>query len=111
MNIRKIPPHIVIEQPFIVTCEIHNRSDRQITPRIEYIKTLMVGIIANGISGQVMGKIEPSGTQSLQISLFAVKPGVHKISGLRIVDESSQKNYDFNDIIDVLVTTNETELL
>jgi hypothetical protein len=50
-------------------------------------------------------KLDPGATSTVSLSLFPIKPGVHKITGIRIVDELTQKNYDFTDVIDVFVET------
>lgn len=51
--IRKIPAHIALETPFTVLCDIINRCDRPLQPRLLFLKNLMNGILPNGISGQV----------------------------------------------------------
>jgi hypothetical protein len=54
--IRKIPSHIVLETPFTVLCDVINRSDKAVQPRLLFLKNLMNGILPNGISGQVRKK-------------------------------------------------------
>jgi len=37
------------------------------------------------------------------LNLFPLKPGVQKITGLRIIELQTDKKYDFDNIIDVFV--------
>jgi hypothetical protein len=34
-----------------------------------------------------------------------MKPGVQKINGIRVIDELTDKSYDFDDVIDIFVET------
>jgi hypothetical protein len=47
------------------------------------------------------------GTRSISLTLFPTKPGVQKITGIKVVDESTGKAYEFNDLIDVFVETSD----
>ncbi len=85
--------------------EITNRSDRTLMPKIVFLKDVMQGIMINGISGQQIGKIIPGNTKSIPLTLFPTQPGVQKISGIQIIDESTQKKFDFQDVLHVFVDT------
>ncbi len=53
LNVRNISPHIVLEQPFNILCDITNRSDKIISPRLSFTKGKSNNIVPNGISGLV----------------------------------------------------------
>jgi len=103
--LKDIPSNIILEQPFNIRCEVTNRSDSAISPRITFAKAKMTGIMWNGISGLKLGRLAAGTTSSVQLTFFAMKPGVQKITGIRVVDELTEKNYDFDDITDVFVET------
>jgi len=103
IKLKDIPQKIVLETPFEVTCEIINRAESAINPKLEFLHHAVGGILAFGLSGQVFGQISSGGSLSIKLSLFPSKPGVQKITGIRITDTLSEKNFDFYDIIDVFV--------
>jgi len=103
LTIRKIPSHIFLEQPFSIQCELTNASDKSILPRLTFLKSKMTGIAVNGISGQKLGSLSAGETTSITLTLMPVKPGVQKITGIRVTDEKTEKTYDFNDVLDVFV--------
>jgi len=103
LTIRKIPSHIFLEQPFSIQCELTNVSDKSILPRLTFLKSKMTGIAVNGISGQKLGSLSAGETTSITLTLMPVKPGVQKITGIRVTDEKTEKTYDFNDVLDVFV--------
>lgn len=53
LTIKHIPSPIILEQPFIIQCELTNTSEKSILPRVTFQKNKMTGIFINGISGQV----------------------------------------------------------
>jgi len=103
--LKDIPANILLEQPFTIRCEVTNRSENVISPRITFLKSKMTGIMWNGISGQKLGKLSVGQSTSIFLTLFAMKPGVQKINGIRVMDELTDKSYDFDDVIDIFVET------
>jgi len=65
----------------------------------------MTGIMWSGLSGQKLGRLAAGATSSVNLTLFAMKPGVQRINGIRVVDELTDKKYDFDDVIDIFVET------
>jgi len=105
LTVKKIPSQIILEQPFAIQCELINTSDRTINPRLTFLKAKMNGIIVNGLSGQTICSLQAGGTMALTLNLFPIKPGVQKITGIRVIDNQTAKTYDFNDFLDVFVET------
>jgi len=96
---------ISLEKPFTAQCHIINRTDRFITPHLHFSKTKMSGVMCNGISGQNMGRLGPGGSTVSNIIFFPLKPGVQKITGITVIDKETDKEYTFDDVIDVFVET------
>jgi len=108
LTIRNVPAHIILEQPFTVQCELTNRSDKVIVPKLSFLKAQKNSnnnIVVNGLSGQHLGKLPGGSTTTISLNLFPTKPGVQKITSIRIVDEQTDKSYDFHNLIDVFVET------
>eukprot|EP01134_Creolimax_fragrantissima_P006706 CFRG6706T1 len=98
-----IPEKIVSGSPFSVECVLANLSDRRMSLRMVAVKSKMSAIVMNGISGQHLGEVNPNHRKSITLSLFALKAGLHPISGLRITDLISGRSYDIENLKDVLV--------
>eukprot|EP01118_Nematostelium_gracile_P014850 TRINITY_DN5868_c0_g1_i2.p1 TRINITY_DN5868_c0_g1~~TRINITY_DN5868_c0_g1_i2.p1 ORF type:complete len:232 (-),score=55.95 TRINITY_DN5868_c0_g1_i2:48-743(-) len=105
IQLKNIPSNIILEQPFKIDCDVTNRSDNAISLQITFVKSKMQGIMWNGISGQLLGRLPPGSTTSVPLTFFAIKPGVQKINGIRLVDTNLERNYDFDDVIDIFVET------
>jgi len=104
LKIKEIPPKIMLEMPFVVKCEITNRSEQAILPQLFFNQTTTSGgILGFGISGQHLEKIDPGKEISVPLTLFPIRPGVQKISGLKVTDRSTEKTYEFKDIVDVFI--------
>ena len=83
---------------FQVTCSITNCCERSILPRLILAKNratgtaskmathiiISIGIMINGVSGQNLGLIAPQETKTFPLTLFPLKAGVQKITGLRL---------------------------
>jgi len=100
LSLKDIPPHVQLEKPFVVRCDLVNRSEKTIVGRILLLKNKMDGILITGLSGQYIN-LPVNQTVNVQLTLFPIKPGVQKISGIRIEDEHEHKTFDFIDVADV----------
>jgi hypothetical protein len=106
LKIRDIPQRIVLETPFTVRCEILNRSDRPIQPQLFFNQSsTTLGIMGYGISGMHLERLEPGKEISVPLMLLPIRPGVQKISGLRVTDLTTERAFEFKDIVDVFIET------
>jgi len=101
-----IPAVIELEKPFTVQCVITNRSGGLLIPRLFLLKEKMSGIMLNGISGLNLGQLQQNATKTVPLTLFPLKLGVQKITGIRVVETQTDKKYDFDNIVDVFVAYN-----
>jgi len=60
-------------------------------------------LVWTGISNRHIGKLAPKSSLGLELSLIPRVPGLHSISGLRIVDTFLKRTYEHDDIAQVLV--------
>lgn len=106
LTLTSIPSRIVLEQPFVVTLQITNRGTKFIQPQLVVLKNVMDGLLVNGHLEQDLGDLRPDTSNTLNLHMFPVKPGIQKITGLsvRVPDSSGiVKAYDFNNLADVFV--------
>jgi len=99
-----LPSSITLEKPFVIQCEIANRSEKTINAKLILLRNKMSGILVNGISGQTLGLMTPSTNKTITLTLFPLKPGMQKITGIQIIDtNANDKKYDFENLSTVLV--------
>ena len=104
MYFQALPQSIFLEEPFSVTCVVKNQSPTaEVNLLLYLIHQKMSGVVISGISGQVIGKLGPLQSTTFLLTLYPLKPGVQKITGLRFVDTSSDKRFDFDNILQIYV--------
>lgn len=60
-------------------------------------------LVWTGVSNRHIGKLAPKSSLGLELSLIPRVPGLHSISGLRIVDTFLKRTYEHDEIAQVLV--------
>jgi len=60
-------------------------------------------LVWTGISNRHFGKLSPKSTLNLELSLIPRVPGLHAISGLRLIDTFLKRTYEHDEIAQVLV--------
>ena len=99
-----VPPHTFLEEPFSVTCVVTNQSpSSDVSLTMYLIHQKMTGVVISGISGLALGRLSPAQTKSFKLTMYPLKPGVQKITGLRFVDTLCDKRYDFDNILQIYV--------
>jgi len=63
----------------------------------------MSGILINGISGMNLGHLPQGATKKVPLTLFPLKPGIQKITGIRISELQTERKFDFDDLMDIFV--------
>eukprot|EP00128_Syssomonas_multiformis_P012526 Colp12_sorted_trinity150504_noHs@24358 len=99
----KLPENVFLESPFSITVRITNVTERKMSLRLFAVKAKMSGVFINGVSGMELGELEPDASLTIDIPLFAMLPGLQRVTGLRVVDQLSNKNYDVDKLTEVLV--------
>lgn len=106
MYFSDIPDQICLEEPFRVTCNVTNQSPVASVHLVLYLlHQKMTGVVISGISGQSLGKLSPLQSKSFPLTLFPLKPGVQKITGIRFVDVLCDKRYDFDNLLQIYVSS------
>lgn len=108
LTVRNIPPHIYLETPFDIVCELTNASDRNMTPVLTFERDKMGGLAVNGTGVYILvmtssrviidvsvtgvnmtgGVMVAGSTTQITLSLFPTKPGVQKVRIYSVVDDT-----------------------
>lgn len=67
------------------------------------MKNKEAAILWNGVSDRVLCKIEPAQFTDVSLQLTPVLPGLHNVSGLKIVDLLLKRTYEYPDIAQIFV--------
>ncbi|CAI5505438.1 unnamed protein product [Closterium sp. Naga37s-1] len=101
LKLVSLPTRIVLERPFLVHCRVHNNSDRPLGPlriviaRDEPVTTTTPrAIVVSGPWTMTIISIAPNSSADFNLSMVALASGVHKISGVGVVDARDSKPYD-----------------
>ncbi|CAI7861327.1 unnamed protein product, partial [Closterium sp. NIES-53] len=101
LKLVSLPSRIVLERPFLVHCRVHNNSDRPLGPlriviaRDEPVTTTTPrAIVVSGPWTMTIISIAPNSSADFNLSMVALASGVHKISGVGVVDARDSKPYD-----------------
>ncbi|GJP48235.1 hypothetical protein CLOM_g7500 [Closterium sp. NIES-68] len=101
LKLVSLPNRIVLERPFLVHCRVHNNSDRPLGPlRIVIARDEPVtgstprAIVVSGPWTMTIVSIASNSSADFNLSMVALASGVHKISGVGVVDARDSKPYD-----------------
>uniref|UniRef100_A0A8C5P937 Trafficking protein particle complex subunit 13 n=1 Tax=Leptobrachium leishanense TaxID=445787 RepID=A0A8C5P937_9ANUR len=106
LSIETIPDTVSLEEPFQITCKITNCSERTMDLILEMCNTNAIHWC--GVSGRQLGKLHPSSSLHLTLTLLSSVQGLQSVSGLRLTDTFLKRTYEYDDIAQVCVVSSKT---
>uniref|UniRef100_A0A8C5LXL3 Trafficking protein particle complex subunit 13 n=1 Tax=Leptobrachium leishanense TaxID=445787 RepID=A0A8C5LXL3_9ANUR len=107
LSIETIPDTVSLEEPFQITCKITNcSSERTMDLILEMCNTNAIHWC--GVSGRQLGKLHPSSSLHLTLTLLSSVQGLQSVSGLRLTDTFLKRTYEYDDIAQVCVVSSKT---
>uniref|UniRef100_H0VB56 Trafficking protein particle complex subunit 13 n=1 Tax=Cavia porcellus TaxID=10141 RepID=H0VB56_CAVPO len=103
LSLEAIPDTVNLEEPFHITCKITNCSERTMDLVLEMCDTSSVHWC--GVSGRQLGKLLPSASLGLALTLLSSVQGLQSVSGLRLTDTFLKRTYEYDDIAQVCVVS------
>lgn len=103
LSLEAMPDTVNLEEPFHITCKITNCSERTMDLVLEMCNTNSIHWC--GISGRQLGKLHPSSSLCLALTLLSSVQGLQSISGLRLTDTFLKRTYEYDDIAQVCVVS------
>ncbi|XP_007457168.1 PREDICTED: trafficking protein particle complex subunit 13 isoform X3 [Lipotes vexillifer] len=104
LSLEAIPDTVNLEEPFHITCKITNcSSERTMDLVLEMCNTSSIHWC--GISGRQLGKLHPSSSLCLALTLLSSVQGLQSVSGLRLTDTFLKRTYEYDDIAQVCVVS------
>ncbi|XP_074241490.1 trafficking protein particle complex subunit 13 isoform X2 [Saimiri boliviensis] len=103
LSLEAIPDTVNLEEPFHITCKITNCSERTMDLVLEMCNTNSIHWC--GISGRQLGKLHPSSSLCLALTLISSVQGLQSVSGLRLTDTFLKRTYEYDDIAQVCVVS------
>ncbi|NXF19598.1 TPC13 protein, partial [Rhodinocichla rosea] len=105
LSLETIPDTVNLEEPFDITCKITNCSERTMDLVLEMCNTNSIHWC--GVSGRQLGKLHPSSSLHLALTLLSSVQGLQSVSGLRLTDTFLKRTYEYDDIAQVCVVSSE----
>ncbi|KAJ1534781.1 hypothetical protein HK096_003450 [Nowakowskiella sp. JEL0078] len=104
----KLPENIRAEQPFILLCRVYNNLPTETAKIIVVgVKSKMSSILLRGTSDRYVGEIPPMESMDVTLEFFPLLSGLHKITGLKIVEMKTGVGKEVENLTDVFVNQNE----
>ncbi|KAM4051597.1 trafficking protein particle complex subunit 13 isoform 2-T2 [Anomaloglossus baeobatrachus] len=104
LSLETIPDTVSLEEPFDITCKITNcSSERTMDLILEMCNTSSIHWC--GVSGRQLGKLHPSSSMFLTLTLLSSVQGLQSVSGLRLTDTFLKRTYEYDDIAQVCVVS------
>ncbi|XP_063310143.1 trafficking protein particle complex subunit 13 isoform X3 [Pelobates fuscus] len=104
LSIETIPDTVNLEEPFEIMCKITNcSSERTMDLILEMCNTNAIHWC--GVSGRQLGKLHPSSSLHLTLTLLSSVQGLQSVSGLRLTDTFLKRTYEYDDIAQVCVVS------
>ncbi|KAM8793057.1 trafficking protein particle complex subunit 13 isoform 1-T1 [Eudromia elegans] len=108
LSLETIPDTVNLEEPFDITCKITNcSSERTMDLVLEMCNTSSIHWC--GVSGRQLGKLHPSSSLHLALTLLSSVQGLQSVSGLRLTDTFLKRTYEYDDIAQVCVISSEVK--
>ncbi|NXH70957.1 TPC13 protein, partial [Hydrobates tethys] len=107
LSLETIPDTVNLEEPFDITCKITNCSERTMDLVLEMCNTNSIHWC--GVSGRQLGKLHPSSSLHLALTLLSSVQGLQSVSGLRLTDTFLKRTYEYDDIAQVCVVSSEVK--
>nr|XP_048707860.1 trafficking protein particle complex subunit 13 isoform X4 [Caretta caretta] len=107
LSLETIPDTVNLEEPFDITCKITNCSERTMDLVLEMCNTNSIHWC--GVSGRQLGKLHPSSSLHLALTLLSSVQGLQSVSGLRLMDTFLKRTYEYDDIAQVCVISSKVK--
>uniref|UniRef100_A0A8D0HC06 Trafficking protein particle complex subunit 13 n=1 Tax=Sphenodon punctatus TaxID=8508 RepID=A0A8D0HC06_SPHPU len=108
LSLETIPDTVNLEEPFDITCKITNcSSERTMDLVLEMCNTNSIHWC--GVSGRQLGKLHPSSSLHLALTLLSSVQGLQSVSGLRLTDTFLKRTYEYDDIAQVCVVSSKVK--
>ncbi|XP_077318766.1 trafficking protein particle complex subunit 13 isoform X3 [Lithobates pipiens] len=108
LSLETIPDTVSLEEPFDITCKITNcSSERTMDLGLEMCNTNSIHWC--GVSGRQLGKLHPSSSLFLTLTLLSSVQGLQSVSGLRLTDTFLKRTYEYDDIAQVCVVSSKVQ--
>ncbi|XP_070599382.1 trafficking protein particle complex subunit 13 isoform X5 [Erythrolamprus reginae] len=104
LSLETMPDTVSLEEPFNITCKITNcSSERTMDLVLEMCNTNSIHWC--GVSGRQLGKLHPTSSLYLTLTVLSSVQGLQSVSGLRLTDTFLKRTYEYDDIAQVCVVS------
>merc|ERR1712223_1843649 len=102
-NVESIPSIVKVNEAFKMTCCIINNSERTLDLELSLENVNKPKMLWTGPTSRKLGLIEPTGTTETTLECVPQDTALQIISGVKLIDTSLKRTYDFDNICHVYV--------
>jgi len=101
--ISDIPKKFIIEEPFSLTFELFNKSDRSITPNISFLTQFHRSTMPIGDSILTLPMVPSQQSQLFKLLFLPLKLGLQSLCGIIVHDTLTGSTYEFKTVMHIFV--------
>ncbi|XP_063921514.1 trafficking protein particle complex subunit 13 [Zophobas morio] len=105
LSVTELPNFVVLEKLFTFKCKLVNNCERTVDLTL-YLEN-SDGLVWCGISGQKLESLTPHCTRIIEFKAMPLIPGLHTLSGIKLVDTFLKRTYSYDDLGQVFVIIDE----
>eukprot|EP00727_Mastigamoeba_balamuthi_P002073 m51a1_g11863 hypothetical protein (470) ;mRNA; r:517092-518610 len=108
---RSPPARAVVHSPFPVTVRLTNTSGSRMTLRTAFSEEAGSGVVVAGVRAEAVAvDVAPGKFCEASATFLPLRPGIHKLGALRVIDDASGREFTFAGYASVLVDLPEQAL-
>ncbi|KAJ3128668.1 hypothetical protein HK098_003875 [Nowakowskiella sp. JEL0407] len=103
VSVLSIPPKITAEDPFSLKCQVENNFSEIIKIVVVGVKNKMSSVLLVGDGDLSVGEVGVSERKEFELKFFPLATGVHKITGIKVLELKSGGVKEIDCLADVFV--------
>ncbi|KAJ3088713.1 hypothetical protein HK102_008116 [Quaeritorhiza haematococci] len=104
MSVVGFPETVYAEEPFALTCRVRNNgTDKSVKIAITGVKSRMSSVLLHGPAEKLIGEVGPFEHRDFTLHFFPLLAGLHKITGLKVLEVNSGVTKELDNLADVYV--------
>jgi len=100
------PSEVHLETPFEIVISVANTSSSEM--QLQLMASTMLppapaAIVVEGVCTRNLGTFRPNSSQSVTIRMLAIETGMHRVTGLQLIDVLSEQVHEVGSLADIFV--------
>jgi len=101
------PDVVQLEKQFKILCRLQNSGTTKMEVKLSLTNPKHDSLLWCGISGKILGPLPPSSYLDIELHMLPIRPGLHSVDGIHILDMNTSRVYEFDDVSKILIYSSE----